>query len=131
MSIEPRWVRKIFTGKKRYEYRKIAPSKCPPYRVIVYSTSPQQKIVGEFEVIDSIHDTVDTLIDRTVHETTYDNEAIQQYFAGRDRGYALKIGSVTEYDQHIPLSKMRDKYDLEPPQNFSYVSEGNYSLLRN
>ena len=49
LSIKPEFVEKIFSGEKRFEFRKSAfrqDISC----VIVYATSPVRRIVGEFEV---------------------------------------------------------------------------------
>ena len=46
MSIKPEYVNKIFDGTKRYEYRKKL-CKQRIDKIIVYSSSPIKKIVGE------------------------------------------------------------------------------------
>lgn len=51
LSIKPEFVEKIFSGEKRFEFRKSAfrqDISC----VIVYATAPVCRIVGEFEVED-------------------------------------------------------------------------------
>ena len=49
ISINPEHVENIFNGTKKYEYRKI---KCKQDidKIIIYSTSPIMKIVGEAKV---------------------------------------------------------------------------------
>lgn len=51
MSINPEHVNNIMSGKKVYEFRKV---KCKKKidSIVIYSTSPIMKIVGEAEVID-------------------------------------------------------------------------------
>ena len=53
MSINPEHVNNIMSGKKVYEFRKV---KCKKKidSIVIYSTSPIMKIVGEAEVIDLI-----------------------------------------------------------------------------
>ena len=46
MSIKPVFVEKILSGEKRYEYRKTLPKK-DISKIIIYSTSPVKKVVGE------------------------------------------------------------------------------------
>ena len=51
LSIKPEFVEKIFSGEKRFEFRKSA-FREDVSRVVVYATSPVCRIVGEFEVED-------------------------------------------------------------------------------
>ena len=53
LSIKPEYVAKIFDHTKRYEFRKRIPQK-PIDIIVVYSSEPEQHIVGEFEVLESI-----------------------------------------------------------------------------
>ena len=49
LSIKPQFVEEIFAGKKRFEYRKAIFSKDVD-SVVIYSTKPVGKIVGEFTI---------------------------------------------------------------------------------
>ena len=49
LSIKPEFVQEIFTGKKKYEYRKAIFTRSVD-KVVVYSTKPVGMIVGEFTV---------------------------------------------------------------------------------
>lgn len=55
LSINPEHVENIFKGNKKYEYRKI---KCKRKidKIIIYSTHPVMKVVGEAEVERIIED---------------------------------------------------------------------------
>lgn len=52
LAIKPEFVKKIFSGVKKYEYRKVIFTK-KVAKVIIYASSPVSKVVGEF-TIDSI-----------------------------------------------------------------------------
>ena len=49
MSIKREYVEKILSGEKCFEYRKVAP-KLNVDKIIIYSTSPIKKVVGEVVV---------------------------------------------------------------------------------
>ena len=49
LSIKPEFVREIFAGNKKFEYRKTIFTKNVD-KVVVYSTKPEGMIVGEFTV---------------------------------------------------------------------------------
>lgn len=46
LSINPNHVENIFNGTKKYEFRKVECKK-PVDKIIIYSTSPIKKVVGE------------------------------------------------------------------------------------
>lgn len=56
LSIKPEFVREIFQGRKKYEYRKNIFTKHVT-KVLVYSTKPEGMIVGEFSVRAILNDT--------------------------------------------------------------------------
>ena len=53
LSIKPEFADKIMSGKKKFEYRTHVPSR-PINTIVIYSTFPVGKIIGEVEVIDTI-----------------------------------------------------------------------------
>ena len=65
LSIKPEFVQEIFTGKKKYEYRKAIFTRSVD-KVVVYSTKPVGMIVGEFTVENILNDTPSTLWDRLI-----------------------------------------------------------------
>ena len=60
MSINPEHVENILSGEKRYEFRK---TRCKEHvdTILIYSTSPVMKIVGEVEVKGIIKDSPNCL----------------------------------------------------------------------
>ena len=51
MSIKPKYVEKILSGEKKYEYRKTLLKK-DVESILVYSTSPVKKVVCEIKLLD-------------------------------------------------------------------------------
>ena len=50
LSIKPEFVEEIFSGRKKFEYRKAIFTNKKVTSAIVYSTMPVGKIVGEFTI---------------------------------------------------------------------------------
>src|SRR5258708_33477980 len=50
LSIKPEFVEKIFSGLKRYEFRRVMFKSKSVTKVVVYASHPVQRVVGEFEV---------------------------------------------------------------------------------
>ncbi|WP_431293479.1 ASCH domain-containing protein [Pedobacter sp. P26] len=52
LSIKPEYAYKIFEGTKKFEFRKIRFKNPNIKTVVVYASSPVQKVIGEFEIED-------------------------------------------------------------------------------
>jgi predicted transcriptional regulator len=117
LSIKPKYSDAIFRGEKRFEFRR-AIFRRPVGTALVYTTRPVSRIVGEFEVKSIITDSVESLWERTRHSAGIDRKRFFRYFAGRDTGHAIVIGSVMRYRKSIDLTK---QLGIRPPQSFAYV----------
>ena len=60
MSIKPEYFEKIFSGDKKYEFRRKV-SELHVDRIIVYSSSPDKKVIGEVEVMDVVSKPINEL----------------------------------------------------------------------
>ena len=49
ISINPKFVKSIINGSKKYEYRKVI-SKRDIYSIIIYETAPTKRVVAEVEI---------------------------------------------------------------------------------
>lgn len=117
LSIKPEYAEAIFSGKKRFEFRR-AIFKHDIKVVVVYITSPVGQVAGEFRVDDIITDDVDALWDRTETQAGIDRRVFFDYFAGRDVGHAIVIGKVQRYKQPLDLQVA---FGVRPPQSFLYL----------
>ena len=57
LSVKPVFVEEIMRGKKLFEYRKTIYKNRNISRIVVYSSSPVCRVVGEFDVKDVLCDT--------------------------------------------------------------------------
>jgi predicted transcriptional regulator len=119
LSIKPVFVEAIFNGNKKFEYRKRIFKRPNIKFVVIYSTMPVGKIVGEFEIENILEDNPKVLWAKTkkysgVSEDFYDN-----YFTGRDKGFAIKIKSLNKYDEPRCPHEMYENFTA--PQSFKYI----------
>src|ERR1700690_366799 len=96
LSIKPRYAEAIFRGEKRFEFRR-AIFRQPVATVVVYTTSPVSRVIGEFDVEGIMTDTIEGLWNRTKHCAGIDRERFFIYFAGCKVGHAIAIGLVRRY----------------------------------
>jgi predicted transcriptional regulator len=117
LSIKPVYAEAIFSGTKRFEFRRSI-FKHDIKVVVVYITSPVGQVTGEFSVKDIITDDVDALWARTEKMAGIDRKVFLDYFAGREVGHAIVIGDVRRYDQPLDL---QESFGVRPPQSFLYL----------
>jgi predicted transcriptional regulator len=86
--------------------------------VVVYTTSPVSRVIGEFDVKGIMTDTIEGLWNRTKHCAGIDRERFFGYFAGCEVGHAIAIGPVRRYRRPLDLLS---SFGLRPPQSFAYL----------
>ncbi len=118
LSIKPEFVDMIFSGHKKYEYRKTIFKRKDISRVVIYATAPVSSVVGEFEIESILFDDVNMLWEETKMHAGIDENFFFEYFTEREKGYAIKIKS---YEQYTKARKLNDIYHSVPPQSFAYI----------
>jgi len=123
LSIKPEFAALIFNGTKKFEFRRSIFKNTNITTVVVYASSPMQKVIGEFEIDNIINDELDSLWAATKKYAGIEKEYFYQYFADKINGYAIKIKSTKMYNE--PLS-LKDDFNLHPPQSFLYLKNTNF-----
>jgi predicted transcriptional regulator len=116
LSIKPEFANKIFDGTKLFEFRKRIFNESIK-SVLVYSSSPVQKVIGEFQIGEIIKHDLETLWDLTKEYSGISEDYFYEYFADKEHGYAIQIKKKTKF--RIPKC-LREDYNLTPPQSFAY-----------
>lgn len=119
LSIKPQFVEEIFNGNKRFEYRKSIFKREGIKSVVIYSTMPVGKIVGEFDIEDILVDEPKSLWKKTKNYSGITEDFYDNYFMDRDKGYAIQIKSLKKYDMPICPHEIYDNFTA--PQSFKYV----------
>ena len=117
LSIKPEFAERIFDGSKKYEFRK-AIFKNPVKTVVVYASSPVQRVIGEFDIETILEGTPEKLWNKTREHSGVSEEFFFDYFSGRTIGFAIKIKEARGYEKSLCL---RNSYNITPPQSFCYV----------
>lgn len=118
LSIKPKYAHKILEGNKTYELRKNIFKNSEIKTVLIYASAPISKIIGEFEIDNIIHLELDKLWNAVKDKAEVDKEFFDEYFASKQKGYAIAIKNVKKYKTSIDIS---DKYGIKAPQSFAYV----------
>ncbi|HJD91957.1 ASCH domain-containing protein [Bacteroides coprosuis] len=123
LSIKPEFVKEIFTGNKKFEYRKNIFKNANVKTVIIYATMPIGQIVGEFSIEKILQDVPSKLWKDTSSKSGISKTFFDTYFKGREKAYALQIGELIEYENPINPYELNENF--MPPQSFKYISEDN------
>ena len=119
LSIKPEFVEKIFSGEKLFEYRKAIFKRKDIKTVVIYSTMPEGKIVGEFSIGNILVKHPNLLWQETKQASGIDKKFFENYFLGREIGYAIQIKSFKKYDK--PINPYKGKRGFIAPQSFKYI----------
>ena len=118
LSIKPEFANKIFEGSKKFEFRKVIFKNESVKKVIVYASSPIQKVIGEFEIDGILREEPNDLWNKTKGESGISEAFFFDYFINRTVGYAIGIKNVKKYK--IPKCIKAD-FKAFPPQSFVYI----------
>lgn len=119
LSIKPQFVEKIFSGEKTFEYRRSIFKNQNVDTIVIYSTQPVGKIVGEVTIDKIITEQINVLWEKTKQNSGISHEFFKDYFQNKDYGYAIKIKDVIEYTEPYSLSDY--SIGLRAPQSFCYL----------
>lgn len=122
MSIKPRFADAIFSGRKTIELRrKIGKAFHPEIKIIIYSSSPIKKIVGEATIEKIEYGNVEAKKQHFCENAIVTEVEYDEYFEGCTIAYGIKLKDIKPYKNPISLLKMREA-GLIPPQSYRYIS---------
>ncbi|MCG9949150.1 ASCH domain-containing protein [Providencia rettgeri] len=123
LSIKPEFVSKILEGTKRYEFRKGIFKNESVTSVVIYSTLPVGKIVGEFYIEGVLQDDPNAIWRKTSSHSGISKSFFDEYFQERSTAYAIEIGKVVKYDEPMSLKKFSELLGktISAPQSYCYL----------
>ena len=118
MSIKPEYVDKIFSGSKKYEYRKrMCKEKIDT--IIVYSSSPIQKVVGELKIKQVLYDKKTIIWNTTYKQGGITKIKYDKYYENCDYAVAYEIEKAILYNKQKDLKDYNVKM---APQSYVYIT---------
>ena len=136
LPVKPKWAKLIMSGQKTLELRKRLPSKGHGARCVIYASTPRREIVGSCTVAGCWEfkpgqDRPDRLAQACVTREEFDAYFDDAYWGQFEcqfnmHWYGLELSSPTLFAKPIPLEAMRQRWQLEPPQQWRYIDEKTY-----
>lgn len=117
LSIKPKYVERILSGEKKYEFRKVI-FKQDVDEVIIYASAPVKKFVASFKVNEIIKDEPQTLWKRCNGDSGLDKHEFFDYFKDQKKGFAIRIESLNKFIH--PFEPKEIIHNFVAPQSFQY-----------
>jgi predicted transcriptional regulator len=131
-SVRPVHAEKILKGKKTVEVRRRFSHCLPPgIRALIYSTSPIQALIGAAEIRTVERLPLEDIWERHGQAACIGKEEFEAYFSGCKHGYAILLERAKPLERPLPLSELRERFGLEPPQSYLYASRHLSNLFEN
>ena len=116
-SIKPCYAEQIFSGTKKYEFRKTC-CRQKVKKIYIYVTSPVCAVLGECVVESVSQGSPQTLWKNCSSGAGISEKDYFEYFRGGKKAVAYKLAGVVRYKN----PKSLDFLDLKsPPQSFCYI----------
>jgi predicted transcriptional regulator len=116
MSIRPEYAEAILAGAKTIELRRRRPSFACGTRVLIYSSAPDQKLLGTFEV-GAIHEAPPQSLWRKLSKQTgIRRKTYLSYFDGCEMAYGIEVKRV----RRLKPKALR----IRPPQSYLFLQAG-------
>lgn len=126
LSIKPRYASAILAGAKRVEFRRQPFARDLDF-VLIYASSPIQRLVGYFRVDGVDQDTPSRLWKRYGGVAGLSESEFASYTAGADQPVAIRVGRVVALGTPRPLHDLSPI--IRPPQSFCYVDSEKFAEI--
>lgn len=124
-SIKPEYAQRILSGEKKFEFRKRLANNLVD-TIVIYSTSPVMKIVGEVKVKEGIEKTPSALWEQTKKNAGITRKKYREYFKGCKKAFAYELGEVVTYTRGYSLEEIDIR---QAPQSFVYITDEQYEKI--
>lgn len=126
LSVHPKYVEKILTGKKRVELRRVRPRVQEGDLVIIYASSPIMAVLGYFVVNHVVTEPPPELWRAVEDSACVSREEFDAYYRGSDLGVAIFFSEARSLKEPLYLRCIRDVWpDFHPPQGYRYLASMN------
>jgi predicted transcriptional regulator len=130
LSIRPKFVAKIFAGRKRVELRRRKPRLQDGDLVAIYATAPRCELVGLARVVGIQQGTPGNLWRTVKADAAVNRQEYDSYFEGSERAIGIVLEEPVEFQNPAPLEQLRDAWPgFRPPQGFCYLTPQQIELI--
>jgi len=120
MSIRAKYARKILSGEKKVEVRRMFSKKWKSSKVTIYASGSERSLVGEALIKDVIFDRPENVWERFSDKIGCAKEEFDKYTISKKKVYAIVLENAVPYRKSISIKEVSSlmKENLRPPQNY-------------
>lgn len=118
LSINPQYVKMIFSGKKKFEFRKWQ-CRRPVDSILIYCTAPVMRVVGEASLIAILVDAPEHIWEQASEAAGISRDFYDSYYSGCKNAVAYQLGEIEQFSEPKELKEYGIKH---APQSFMYVN---------
>jgi predicted transcriptional regulator len=120
MSIRAKYARKVVSGEKKVEVRRMFSKKWKGSKVTIYASGHERSLVGEALIKDVVFDRPENVWERFHDQIGCTKEEFDKYTASKKKVYAVVLEDAIPYQKSISIKEISSlmKENLRPPQNY-------------
>ena len=124
LSVKPRFARKLLSGEKTVELRRVLPRRARPGDIIIlYSTAPVGEFVGFCYVAEILCESPEALWRRVRGAASVTQAEFFEYFKSAKRAIGIVVERPVTFSNGLSLRDSRKHVPgFVPPQSFRYAS---------
>lgn len=123
LSVQPKYVEKIFAGEKKVELRRICPRVQRGDLVIIYASSPVMAVLGSFMVDHVVTKHPRELWPVVEHFACISRKEFDMYYRGSRFGVAIFFSKARPINEPLRLGEIRKRWpEFHPPQGYRYLA---------
>ncbi|MBA3986453.1 MAG: ASCH domain-containing protein [Flavobacteriales bacterium] len=120
LSIKPKYAKSILSGEKKVEFRKTKFARDVD-RIYIYSSSPEQRIIGYFLIENIVEDTPEKLWRKFKDVGAVTRSDFFEYYSKKNIAYAIRIKSCKKFKRPINPKDLFEKFTA--PQSYIYYEK--------
>ena len=120
MSIKSEYAKKILSGEKKVEIRKIFSKKLRGSKIYIYVSRPERSLVGEVVIKEVVYDKPENVWQKFSDQIGCTKEQFDKYTESKKKVYAIVLQEAAAYRKSVSIREISDlvKENLRPPQNY-------------
>jgi len=124
LSIHPQHAEAILNRRKRYEFRRVSPREVT--KLILYATSPVQRIVGHADVAAVLSGSPEAIWKRCQNGAEISYDYFKAYFADRDQAFAMEVKRAVRLRHPVEVGTLGE---FTVPQSYRYLDAAGFGRV--
>ena len=122
----------IISGEKTHELRRrFSLELGAKSKLLIYCSQPVSAIIAKADITKVHHSSLDNLWRLYRNSVGLAKSEFLEYFNELNKGFAISLDNVHELKLEVGKAKLRDHFDICPPQSYRFVDDDVYAELIN